>query len=193
MFCFALICNLSSVLCKWHILISSQTFHWYAYSTVSHRGFAVVFPGIALVTPGSVADARGRAVAYRDAPRHHVAPPGLPGSVPSQTVAYPGQTVTTLCPKPGLVCSTAGNVGTHSSSFTVRPGSPATNCRGTPGRTPGQCKRDYRCCVSNFYYYLLFQLSDNNSLINDQMSVKSANQVQAQQNRFICVNHSIWY
>jgi len=40
--------------------------------------------------------------------------------------------------------------------------------------------------VYNFYK---FQLSYNNSLINDQMSVKSANQVRAQQN--MCVNHSI--
>jgi len=39
------------------------------------------------------------------------------------------------------------------------------------------------------YNFNLFQLSENNSLINDQMSVKSANQVRAQQNRFICVNH----
>ena len=31
------------------------------------------------------------------------------------------------------------------------------------------------------------------SLINDQMSVKSANQVRAQHNRFMYVNHSIWY
>ena len=29
----------------------------------------------------------------------------------------------------------------------VRPGPPATNCRGTPGRIQGQCERDYRPVV----------------------------------------------
>jgi len=60
---------------------------------------------------------------------------GYTGNVPSQTVASPGQTVITFCPKPVLVRSAAGNVWAHSNSFTLRPGSSRSTGYNLPGRT----------------------------------------------------------
>jgi len=77
---------------------------------------------------GSAADSRGRTVVYRDAPGHTVAPP-------DQTVALPGHTVINVCPTPGLVRSTAGNLWTHSNSVPICHGSPRPAGCKLPGRS----------------------------------------------------------
>jgi len=72
-------------------------------------------------------------------PRHTVAPPGLHREC---TVANRSITGTdlggawiTFCPKPVLVRSTAGNVWTHSNSFTFRPSLTRSTGYKLPGRT----------------------------------------------------------
>jgi len=83
----------------------------------------------------SAADARGRAVDYRDAPGRTVAPPGLHRECIVANRSITGTTVITVCPKLGLVRSTAENVWTHSNFFTIRPASLRSAGYKLPGST----------------------------------------------------------
>jgi len=64
--------------------------------------------------PSSItADSRGRTVVYRDAPGHTVAPElHREYTVENRSITgtYRDQFMINLCPKPGLVRSTAGNI-----------------------------------------------------------------------------------
>ena len=106
---------MSSVLCKGHFCYKFQeislifvcyreTPGLYRPTSVTRRSGTGVF----------LADARSRAVVYRDVPGH--------------TVALPGMYERTRIP---------------SRFVQVRPGPPATNCRDAPGRTLGQCERGF--------------------------------------------------
>ena len=95
-------------------------------------GFAVLLPGLAVLTPGLC----------RRCPEQSRGVSGRTGTHRSASWATPGmnrgklgQTVITFCPKPGLVCSAAGNVWTHSKSSIIRPGSPRSAGYKLPGRT----------------------------------------------------------
>ena len=81
---------------------------------------------------------------HRDTPKRLR---GYTGNPPPQTVASPGQTVITSCPKSGLVRSTDGNVWAHSNSFTIRPGSTRSAGYKLTGRTgayTGQREASFR-------------------------------------------------
>jgi len=126
LFFFALVCNLSFVLCKeqhFYYKFHENEIYIRMVPWKKHRGFAVLLPWHAVVTPRLCGRFPGqnRGVSGRTG-THRSASGATPGIHRRKTVALPGQTVINFWPKPGLVRSTAGNIWTHSNSFPVRPG-----------------------------------------------------------------------
>jgi len=88
--------------------------------TMKHRGFAVLLPWPAVVTPRLC----------RRFPRQNCSASGCTSRATQECMVAVEHTVINFCPKPGMVHSTIGKIWTVSKFIPVCPGLTAANCRG---------------------------------------------------------------